>query len=93
MALPSSIQADVVQKVDNVNTSYAGILFGIWAMLTKFSLALSVGIGFVILGLVGFEPNAPTPIALSTLSILYGGLPIIFKMLAFWIMRGYDEKS
>ncbi len=93
MALPSSIQADVVQNVENVNTSYAGILFGIWAMLTKFSLALSVGIGFVILGMVGFEPNAPTTIALSTLSILYGGVPIIFKMLAFWIMRGYDEVS
>ena len=89
MALPSSIQADVVQKIQNVHTSYAGILFGIWAMLTKFALALAVGIGFVVLGAVGFEPEAPTPIALSTLSILYGGLPVLFKMMAFWIMRGY----
>ncbi|HEY9189424.1 MAG TPA: MFS transporter [Sulfurovum sp.] len=93
MALPSSIQADVVQKIQNVHTSYAGVLFGIWAMLTKFALALSVGIGFVVLGAVGFDPKAPTPMALSTLSILYGGFPVLFKMMAFWIMRGYREIS
>lgn len=91
MALPSSIQADVVQKIQSQKASYAGILFGIWAMLTKFALALAVGLGFVILGIVGFEPNAPTPLALNTLGILYGGAAVIFKVLAFWIMRGYRE--
>lgn len=91
MALPSSIQADIVQKVQTEKTSYAGILFSIWAMLTKLALALSVGIGFIILGAVGFDPSAPTDIALSTLSLLYGALPVFFKMIAFWIMRGYRE--
>jgi len=91
MALPSSIQADVVQKIEKEKSSYAGILFGIWAMLTKFALALAVGIGFVILGAVGFDPNAPTPMALSTLALLYGGAPVFFKMIAFWIMKGYRE--
>jgi len=93
MALPSSMQADVVQKIQSQKNAYAGILFGIWAMLTKFALALAVGIGFIILGIVGFEPNAPTPLSLTTLSLLYGGAPVIFKMFAFWIMRGYDEIS
>jgi Na+/melibiose symporter-like transporter len=93
MALPSSIQADMVQKTEDQDTSYAGVLFGIWAMLTKFALALAVGIGFVVLGAVGFDPNAPTPMALTTLSILYGGLPVLFKMMAFWIIRGYREMS
>jgi Na+/melibiose symporter-like transporter len=91
MALPSSIQADVVQKLEKQKASYAGILFGIWAMLTKFALALAVGIGFIILGAVGFDPNAPTPMALSTLALLYGGAPVFFKMIAFWIMKGYRE--
>lgn len=93
MALPSSIQADVVQKIQTQKTTYAGILFGIWAMLTKFALALAVGLGFVILGIVGFEPDAPTPLALTTLSLLYGGAPVLFKMLSFWIMKGYHEAS
>lgn len=91
MALPSSIQADVVQKIENQKVSYAGILFGIWAMLTKFALALAVGLGFIILGAVGFEPEAPTPLALNTLALLYGGAPVLFKMFAFWIMKGYRE--
>lgn len=93
MALPSSIQADMVQNIEDHNASYAGILFGIWAMLTKFALALAVGIGFVVLGAVGFDPNAPTQLALNTLTLLYGGLPVMFKILSFWIMRGYDEIS
>jgi len=91
MALPSSIQIDVVQKVEDHKVSYAGILFGIWAMLTKFALALAVGIGFVVLGAVGFEPEAPTTLALTTLSLLYGGAPVLFKILAFWIMKDYRE--
>ena len=91
MALPSSIQADIVQKVQSQKVSYAGILFGFWAMLTKFALALAVGIGFVILGLAGFDPDAPTSFALDTLSLLYGGVPVLIKLFAFWMMRGYNE--
>ncbi len=93
MALPSSIQADVVQNIQNQKASYAGLLFGIWAMLTKFALALAVGLGFVILGAVGFEPEAPTALALSTLALLYGGAPVLFKMISFWIMKEYSESS
>lgn len=93
MALPSSIQADIVQKIQTQRSSYAGILFGFWAMLTKFALALAVGIGFVILGAVGFEPEAPTDLALLTLGLLYGGAPVLIKLFAFWIMRGYEEAS
>jgi len=93
MALPSSIQADIVQKVQSQTVSYAGILFGFWAMLTKLALALAVGIGFVILGFTGFDPEAPTSLALSTLSMLYGGFPVMIKVFAFWMMRGYNEKN
>ncbi len=92
MALPSSMQADVVQKVQSQKSAYAGLLFGIWAMLTKFALALAVGLGFVILGAVGFVPQAPTPLALITLSLLYGVAPVLFKMLAFWLMKEYREE-
>lgn len=93
MALPASIQTDVVQKIQTEKHSYAGVLFGIWAMLTKFALALAVGLGFVILGAVGFDAKAPTPLALSTLSLLYGGMPVVLKMLSFWIMRGYRNHA
>lgn len=93
MALPSSIQADIVQKVQSQQSSYSGILFGFWAMLTKLALALAVGIGFVILGLAGFDPQDPTPLAMGTLSFLYGGVPVMIKLFAFWMMRGYNESD
>lgn len=93
MALPSSIQADIVQKVQSSKATYAGVLFGFWAMLTKLALALAVGIGFVILGFAGFDPDSPTPFTLTVLSFLYGGVPVIIKLFAFWMMRGYDERD
>ena len=93
MALPSSIQADILQKVETEKNAYSGRLFGLWAMLTKFALALAVGLGFIILGIVGFKPDAPTSLALATLSLLYGGAPVLFKMLAFWLMKDYSEAS
>ncbi|CAA6805148.1 MAG: FIG097052: Sugar transporter [uncultured Sulfurovum sp.] len=91
MALPASIQADIVQKLQSKNNAYAGLLFGIWAMLTKLALALAVGLGFVILGMVGFDPNAPTALALTTISLLYAGIPVVFKLLSFWLMKDYKE--
>lgn len=91
MALPSSIQADIVQNIPDQKRSYAGVLFGFWAMLTKLALALAVGIGFVTLGLVGFDPEATTPLALDALALLYGGVPVLVKMIALLIIKDYDE--
>jgi GPH family glycoside/pentoside/hexuronide:cation symporter len=92
MALPSSIQADVVQQQEDKKSTYAGLLFGLWAMITKFALALAVGLGFTILGLAGFDPNAPTSFSLTTLSLLYGGLPVLLKLTALLVMEHYEKK-
>lgn len=91
MALPASIQTDVVQKIQTQKSSYAGVLFGIWAMLTKFSFAFAVGLGFIVLGAVDFDAKAPSALALTTLSLLYGGMPVLLKVLSFWIMKGYRD--
>lgn len=91
MALPASIQTDIVQKIQTQKSSYAGVLFGIWAMLTKFSFAFAVGLGFVILGAVGFDAKSPSPLALTTLSLLYGGMPVVLKVLSFLTMRSYRD--
>lgn len=92
MALPASIQADVAQRLDEKDEAASGLLFGIWAMLTKLALALAVAIAFVTLGMVGFEPETPSEASIYTLSLLYGAAPVFFKLIAFVIMRGYDEE-
>lgn len=93
MALPASIQADVLDLDRQLSGSQrAGLLFGIWGMLTKLSLALAVGIAFPLLALTGFDssPAASPPAALMTLSLLYGVLPILLKLGALKLLRGFN---
>lgn len=87
MALPASIQADIAEK----SKGASGSLFGLWAMITKLSLALAVGIGFVVLDWAGFDAAAPDSDGLLALSLLYGTAPVVLKSIAFVIMRGYRE--
>ena len=83
----------MAQQVESDDHRFSGILFGLWAMLTKLALAMAVGIGFVSLGMAGFDPSAPTQTAIVTLSLLYGTLPVVLKLIVFLLMRTYDEKA
>lgn len=89
MALPASIQADVAQ---NAQKEVSGTLFGFFAMLTKLSLALAVGITFGILGLFDFSTQNPSQSSLLVLSLLYALLPIVLKIVAIWVVGRYEEK-
>ena len=91
LVLPSAIQADVVD-VDRLMSGHrrAGLLFALWGMITKLSLALAVGIAFPVLDLAGFsEEGDNSPEALLVLSLLYAGLPVILKLVAIVLMRDY----
>ena len=91
MALPAAIQADIAQGLEGNGQRLTGVLFGFWAMLTKLSLALAVGISFGLLGISGFEPESPTSNALSVLSLLYGMAPVLFKAAAIYFILKYDD--
>lgn len=88
MALPASIQADVID-IDNLKGGgqRSGLFFGIWGMVTKLSLALAVGIAFPLLAFLGFDTTHDV-IGNNTLalSLLYGFMPIPFKLIAAWSM-------
>lgn len=89
IAFPTSMQADVVQKHNN----QAGLLFGIWNMITKFALALSVVISFGILGLVDFDKEHLTDYSILTITLLYGLLPVVLKFLALFFINRYKEDT
>lgn len=93
MALPASIQSDAAQSAERAGFRLSGVLFGLWAMLTKLALALAVGIAFGILGLFDFEPSAPTAVSLSVLSLLYGALPVLLKLVSLLVLWRYREVS
>lgn len=89
MALPSSIQSDVTQMSEKMSNDISGILFGFWAMITKFSLALAVAISFITLEFTSFSNSNVNENSLIAIIVMYSILPIIFKSLSIILLLKY----
>jgi GPH family glycoside/pentoside/hexuronide:cation symporter len=91
LALPSSIQADVIDY-DELLTGERreGRYIGLWSIAKKMAAAVGVGAGLSILGLAGYVPNAPQPeqVRLS-LRILYALVPSVCNLAALAIALSY----
>jgi GPH family glycoside/pentoside/hexuronide:cation symporter len=58
LALPSSLQADVIDYDEMVSgRRREGQYMGMWSVAKKLSAAVGVGTGLTVLGLVGYVPN------------------------------------
>lgn len=81
IALPAAIQTDLSRKIETEHSgiNISGLLFGLWGMVTKLSLALAVGFGLPILDWAGYL-NLDTQ---ATLLTLYA-LPAILLKLWVW---------
>ncbi len=93
LALPPAIQADVID-VDTAQSGEqkSGTYFALWSLITKLSLALSVGLAFPILGAFGFnasEEVQSTVVGISLLGFLYGWGPIAFKFPSLFLMWNF----
>lgn len=84
MALPASLQADVVDlDSETSGQQRTGLFFALWSMATKLSLALAIGIAFPVLDMIGFTAGGDnSPSALLGLAMLYGLLPVAIKLAA-----------
>ncbi|CAN8138988.1 membrane hypothetical protein [uncultured Thiomicrorhabdus sp.] len=89
IAMPTSIQADLTQKALADEIPAAGLLFGIWGMLTKLSLALAIGITFPIVDWAQSNDFIPQIILL----LLYAALPITLKILACAMLTFDDQQK
>ncbi|PYB70739.1 MFS transporter [Rhizobium wuzhouense] len=94
LTLPPAIQADVIDNDTFASGEQrSGLYFAAWSFITKFSVALSAGVVFPLLGLAGFigdQAATQTPTALSTLGALYAFLPILPKLAAIAIMWNFS---
>ena len=88
LALPASIQADVVDVATaRTGVQQTGAYFALWSLATKIALALAAGLSFLYLDIVGFVvgPGNGSE-ALLGLALLYGGGPIALKLIAVRLM-------
>jgi GPH family glycoside/pentoside/hexuronide:cation symporter len=91
LALPSSIQADVIDY-DELLTGERreGRYIGLWSIAKKLAAAVGVGAGLSILGLAGYIPNAEQPEAvLLALRVLYALVPSGCNLVALAIAFAY----
>lgn len=84
MAIPTSIQSSIASKNENIK----GVLFGFWAMITKFALSLAVFIAFVSLD-YNLNDIANDEFSDLKLILLYSILPIILKIISIIFILRY----
>jgi GPH family glycoside/pentoside/hexuronide:cation symporter len=91
LALPSSIQADVIDY-DQALTGQRreGRYIGLWSISKKLAAAIGIGIGLLLLGNAGYDPNAEQPeSAVFMLRILYALVPCLCNVLSIIIISFY----
>jgi GPH family glycoside/pentoside/hexuronide:cation symporter len=91
LALPSAIQADVIDY-DELKTGRRreGQYIGLWSIAKKLAAAIGVGVGLAVLGGVGYTPNADQSESVRlTLRVLYALVPSICNLLAICIALYY----
>ena len=86
LALPPSMQADAVDaETARTMRARTALYFALWGMATKLSLALAVGIAFPLLDWAGGVEDGSW-----ILGLLYGGVPIVFKLAAIVLIAGHE---
>ncbi|MDD9301944.1 MAG: MFS transporter [Desulfobacter sp.] len=91
LALPSSIQADVIDY-DQLLTGQRreGRYIGLWSIAKKMSAAAGIGIGLLLLGNTGYSPNAEqSESTLMMLRVLYALVPCLCNILSIVIISFY----
>jgi GPH family glycoside/pentoside/hexuronide:cation symporter len=91
LALPSAIQADVIDYDEwQTGRRREGLYIGIWSVAKKAAAAAGLGGGLWALGVAGYVPNADQSEAvLLTLRVAYALVPSICSFLAILIALAY----
>jgi len=91
LALPSAIQADVIDY-DELLTGERreGQYIGWWSISKKMAAAVGIGAGLAILGLAGYTPNVEqTQSVQLALRILYALVPAVLNLVGLVIALAY----
>ena len=81
LTVPGTLLTGVVQRAGHAGRA-EGAYAGWWQWATKLNLALAAGLALPALQLLGYAPGARGESALLALTLAYGGLPCLFKLIA-----------
>ncbi len=88
LALPSAIQADVIDYDEMVTGERReGQYIGIWSIAKKIAAAIGIGIGLAVLGKAGYLPNQPqNETVVLVLRVLYALVPCLCNLVALVVL-------
>lgn len=91
MALPSSMQADVIDYDELLSgRRREGAFIGLWSIIKKMASALGLGLALPLLALAGYAPGQEQPEnVILLLRFLYAGLPSICIITALLVFSRY----
>jgi Na+/melibiose symporter-like transporter len=89
LALAPSLLADVMDRGGRMHA--AGAYFGLWTLATKLNLALAAGIALPLLGAMGYAPGVRDAATLTSLALIYAGLPCALKLGAFAALAWFNR--
>ena len=96
LGIPASIQADIID-IDTQETGddRAGLFFAVWSIITKSAIAISSGLGLILLSIVNFSDKGENSgLVLLILTILYCVIPILLKLVSVIIVWSFvSDKS
>lgn len=85
LAMPAALLADRAEaRSRREGMLQNGAYMGWWNLVAKLNLALAAGIALPALQLAGYVPGSSAGAA--TLTLAYGGLPLVFKLLALGLL-------
>ena len=97
LAIPSSIQADIIDlEYLKTGKRLTGQFFAFWGLVSKAAIAISTGMALILLDIIGFKSDANNgKNILFAVSFIYAGLPIILKMFSIYLMWNFklDKKT
>lgn len=91
LALPSAIQADVIDYDEYLTGERReGQYIGWWSISKKLAAAVGIGVGLAVLGMAGYTPNAEqTQKVQFVLRMLYAFIPSLFNLLGLVVALAY----
>lgn len=80
LTVPGTLLTGVIQRAGDAGRA-EGAYVGWWHLATKLNLALAAGLSLPALQAMGYAPGARDASALLALTLVYGALPCLFKLL------------